>query len=75
MCDFGLCNVCRSHHPTLGDYTFSSVHHSQSHFLVRSSIMRDNADTQIHPVTINDHALVSISHTEKNHTPNQKLDI
>lgn len=37
--------------------------------------MRDNADTQIHPVTINDHALVSISYTEKNHTPNQKLDI
>uniref|UniRef100_A0AAR2K4Y7 exodeoxyribonuclease III n=1 Tax=Pygocentrus nattereri TaxID=42514 RepID=A0AAR2K4Y7_PYGNA len=65
MNDFGLSDAWRSHHPTLWDYTFfSAVHHSHSrldNFLVSNSIMMDVTDTQIHPITISDHAPVSLS--------------
>uniref|UniRef100_A0AAR2JRJ2 Reverse transcriptase domain-containing protein n=1 Tax=Pygocentrus nattereri TaxID=42514 RepID=A0AAR2JRJ2_PYGNA len=73
MKDFGLCDAWRSHHPTLRDYSFfSQVHHSHScldYFLVSSSMMTEITDTQIHPITISDHAAVSMSLTQKRVTP------
>jgi len=59
--------------PTLREYTFfSPVHHSYSrqlfiyiqeiyYFLVSSSLISEISDTKIHPITIGDHAPVSIT--------------
>ena len=73
MNDFGLCDAWRSHHPTLREYTFfSPVHHSHSRidsFLVSSSLMSDISDTKIHPITISDHAPVSITLKNNRVTP------
>ncbi len=73
MTEFGLCDAWRSCHPTLREYTFfSPVHHSYyrlDFFLVSNSIMMDVRDTQIHPITISDHAPVSISLARKGVTP------
>lgn len=77
MREFGLCDVWRSHHPTLREYTFfSSIHHSYSrldHFLISSSIMRDTTVTQIHPITIIDHAPVSFTLTNAKVTTPTRL--
>ena len=70
MSDFGLCDAWRSHHPTVKEYSFfSPVHRSHSrldYFLTSSSIMTNISDTQIHPITISDHAPVTLSMTTKN---------
>jgi len=63
--DFGLCDAWRFHHPNFRDYTlFTPVHHSYSrlgNFLVSSSLMRDISETKIYPITISNHAPVSIT--------------
>ena len=73
MNDFGICDAWRSHHPTLREYTFfSPVNHSYSridYFLVSSSFMNDISDSKIHPITISDHTLVSITLKNNRVTP------
>ena len=73
MSDFGLCDVWRSSHPALREYTFfSTVHHSYSrldYFLASNSMIKGISDTRIHPITISDHAPVSVTFTNKADTP------
>ena len=73
MSDFGLCDAWRSCHPMLKEYTFfSPVHHSYSrldYFLTSNSTMMEISDTQIHPITISDHAPVTLTITKKTAAP------
>lgn len=73
MSDFGLCDAWRMSHPALKEYTFfSTVHHSYSrldYFLVNNSMIKGISDTQIHPITISDHAPVSLTFTNKTAPP------
>ena len=73
MNDFGVCDALRFHNPTLREYTFfSPVHHSYSrldYFLVSSSLISDIPETEIHPITISDHAPVSTTLGYERTTP------
>lgn len=71
MSDFGFCNAWRSCHHTLKEYTFSSVHHSYIclDYLTSNLIIMDISHTQIHPITISDHAAVTLTVNEKIITP------
>ncbi|XP_054631650.1 E3 ubiquitin-protein ligase znrf1 isoform X1 [Dunckerocampus dactyliophorus] len=64
MNDFGLCDAWRSYHPTHREYTyFSPVHHTYSridYFLTSNSVISDISNIHIHPITISDHAPVSL---------------
>lgn len=67
MSDFGLSCAWRSRNATLREYTsFSLVYHSYSH--ISSSLMASVSDSQIHPITISDHAPVSLSVIKTNIT-------
>uniref|UniRef100_A0A3B3HAI8 Reverse transcriptase domain-containing protein n=1 Tax=Oryzias latipes TaxID=8090 RepID=A0A3B3HAI8_ORYLA len=73
MEDFGLCDVWRLFHPTKRTYTFfSTVHQSYSrldYFLVNSSLLSIATEAQIHPITISDHAPVSLTLKNKTSPP------
>lgn len=64
MRDFGLGDSWRLQHPTSREYIFySPVHHSYScidFFLISNSIISDMSDSKIHPITISDHAPITI---------------
>ncbi len=64
MEDCGLGDSWRLNHPTDREYThFSKVHCTYSRidfFLTNNSLNSDISETQIHPNTISDHALVSV---------------
>ena len=76
MNDFGLCDAWCSRSPTFREYTsFSPVHHSYSrldYFPVSSSLISIIPETEIHAITISDHASVSITLVYKRTTPTSR---
>lgn len=69
MEDWGLGDSWRLNHPNDREYThFSKVHHTYSRIdfiLTSNSLHSDIFETQIHPNTVSDHALVSVKlHTK-----------
>lgn len=67
MSDFGLRGAWRSRNATVREYTsFSPVHHSCSR--TSSSLMSSISDSQTHPITVSDHAPVSLSVIKTNIT-------
>ncbi len=64
MRDFGLGDGWRLQHPTDKEYTYySPVHHSYSRidfFLTSNSIIPNISEYKIHPISISDHAPVTL---------------